>query len=134
MVVLDTNIVIDALHGNKTVIDEINTFVGDGKLAITAINRYELLRGLIPGEEEEKARLQEFLSSLVIHALGEKEINYSTEIYWKLKERGKLINELDIIIAGISLANNEMLLTNDKDFRSIKSSSHNWDSQIILLK
>jgi tRNA(fMet)-specific endonuclease VapC len=134
MVVLDTNIVIDALHGNNAVIDEINTYVGDGKLSITVINKYELLRGLSTLQDEERARLHEFLSSLVIHALGEKEISYSTEIYWKLKELGKLINELDIIIAGISLSNGERLLTNDQDFRFIKSSSPNWDSQIILLK
>ena len=134
MVVLDTNIVIDALHGKTAVIDEINAHVGDGKLSLTVINQYELLRGLVPDKGEERERLLEFLSSLVVHGFSEKEINYSTEIYSELKERGKLINELDIMIAGISLANNEKLLTRDNDFRFVKSVSHNWDDQIILIK
>lgn len=82
------------------------------------------------GEE----RLREFLSALVIHRLCEKEINCSAETYQKLKERGKHVSVLDIIIAGITMSNRERLLRSDKDFRLIKSSSPVWDSQIILLK
>ncbi|MBX8644886.1 MAG: type II toxin-antitoxin system VapC family toxin [Thermoplasmata archaeon] len=134
MVVLDTNVVIDSLHGDSRVIDAIDTYSEGGKLSITVVNQYELLRGLIPEDEQGNERLREFLSSLIIHTLGEKEINCSAEIYQKLKERGKHVNELDIIIAGIAISNSERLLTSDKDFRSIKSSSPVWDRQIILLK
>ena len=134
MVVLDTSVVIDALHGNSRVIDAINAYVEDGKLSITVLNQYELQRGLVPQDEEEKERLHEFLSAMVIHGFGEKEIDYSAEIYMKLKERGKLINELDIIIAGIALANKQRLLTLDRDFRFIKAASPLWNTQIILIK
>ena len=36
--------------------------------------------------------------------------------YKKLKTKGKIVNELDILIAGIAVANNETLITEDKDF------------------
>ena len=42
MVVLDTSVVIDALHGNSRVIDAINAYVEDGKLSITVLIQYEL--------------------------------------------------------------------------------------------
>ncbi|MCL5252705.1 MAG: PIN domain-containing protein [Candidatus Thermoplasmatota archaeon] len=134
MVVLETNVAIDALHGDNRVIEAVDTYAEGSKLSITVVNNYELLRGLIPEDEQGNQSLREFLSALIIHTLGEKEINCSAEIYQKLKERGKHVNELDIIIAGIAIGNSERLLTSDKDFRSIKSSSPVWDRQIILLK
>ena len=134
MVVLDTNVAINVLHGDSGVIDAINTYSEGSKLSITVVNQYELLRELITEGEQGRERLREFLSALIIHTLGEKEINCSAEIYQKLKERGKHVNEPDIIIAGIAMSNSERLLTSDRDFRPIKSSSPVWDRQIILLK
>ena len=44
-------------------------------------------------------------------------------MYRKLSESGRMINELDLLIAGISAANNEVLITRDKDFGKLKSDS-----------
>jgi len=44
-------------------------------------------------------------------------------LFGKLKESGKLINENDLLIAGIVLANNEVLLTRDRKFGNINDAS-----------
>jgi len=40
-------------------------------------------------------------------------------IYKRLREAGKMISENDLLIAGISLANDEVLLTRDQKFGNI---------------
>lgn len=51
----------------------------------------------------------------------------AVKMYKHLSEKGKLINELDIIIAGIASANKETFITKDKDFLNLES------NKIILL-
>ena len=43
----------------------------------------------------------------------------AAEIFNRLKEKGKLINENDMLIAAIAMANKETLITGDKDFGEI---------------
>ncbi len=43
-------------------------------------------------------------------------MNKAVNLYSKLKEKGKKVNELDVLIAGVAAANNELLITRDKDF------------------
>jgi len=45
-----------------------------------------------------------------------------------LAQKGRMINELDLIIAGIALANNETLITKDRDFLNFES------EKIIVIK
>jgi predicted nucleic acid-binding protein len=62
----------------------------------------------------------------VYHTTDESAIK-SAQIYKRLKEKGGLIGENDIIIAGICLANREVLVTSDKDFKRL-----GLDSIIII--
>ena len=48
-------------------------------------------------------------------------VNEAVKAYKKLKEKGKMVNELDVLIAGIAAANNETLITKDKQFVNSKS-------------
>jgi predicted nucleic acid-binding protein len=50
------------------------------------------------------------------------------KIYEKLKTKGCLINEFDMIIAGIAAANDEILITRDQDFSKLES------PKIIILR
>ncbi|HUC38774.1 MAG TPA: type II toxin-antitoxin system VapC family toxin [Candidatus Acidoferrum sp.] len=117
MVVFDTNLLIDALSGQKDAIETIKSYKGKENAAITIIGEYELLKGKKFSEQQS---IDDMLRDLNVYALGEREIEKSAEIYRNLKNEGKLIDEFDILIAGIAIANNEKLVTNDTAFKEIK--------------
>ncbi len=116
MTVFDTNIIIEYLKGNKKAVDAIKKYSPEG-IAVTFINEYELLRY---GETERIENVFETLISKikVYHTTDEAAIR-AAQIYKKLKEKGSLIGENDILIAGICLANRETLVTNDNDFKRL---------------
>lgn len=115
MVVLDASIIISALKNQKKAIEAIEKYKNKEQAAITILNKYELLRGVERFDKD----LKEFVNSLKIYDLGEKEINLTLEVYENLKKKGGMINEFDILIAGIVMANNETLLTEDNHFKKI---------------
>ncbi|MHA1425736.1 MAG: type II toxin-antitoxin system VapC family toxin [Candidatus Helarchaeota archaeon] len=111
MILLDTSACIDYLKGNrdlKKVIEE-----QDDLIHITAITIYEINIGF----ERTKRKISEqrykqlykpwldFISSMEIFSLGFKEAEKSAEIYDRLEEKGQRIDDNDILIAGIMLAN-----------------------------
>lgn len=108
---------IDYLKGDKKAIDIVNKYSHSEGIALTFVNEYELLRY---GEFEDIENMFETLISKlkVYHTTDDAAIK-AAQIYKKLKNKGKPISENDIIIAGISLANKEKLITNDKDFERI---------------
>ena len=62
---------------------------------------------------------EEVMSRFVIYQTSSTASSKSANIYKALKSSGKMINELDILIAGICEANDELLITFDNDFKRI---------------
>ncbi len=118
MVVLDTSIVIDLLKGRAKAAEIIRPYEGKEKIAITVLSRYELLRC---AKKPDRFKILGFLDSVKVYSLGELEFDRAVDIFKELSSRGNIINEFDILIAAIALANNETLLSFDKDFKGIKN-------------
>ncbi|AKA49543.1 hypothetical protein IX51_11045 [uncultured archaeon] len=118
--VLDTNILIGLAHGQKNVVAALNDVL-DETPAITVINKYEFLRGiLISNLQEGKKEVQmSFLNQLEVYDFTSRTAGYCADIYTKLRANGKLINELDVIILGICAENRVRLITNDQDFKGV---------------
>jgi tRNA(fMet)-specific endonuclease VapC len=117
MVIFDTSLLIDALRGEKVAIDIIKSYKDKEEAAITIINKYELMKGKKFLDDKV---IDLFISSLKIYYLGEEEAAEAIMIHKELTKQGKMINELDILIAGIAVANNELLVARDGDFGNIK--------------
>ncbi len=120
--IFDTTLLIDALSKDQKAINAIESYKGKENAAITILNKYELLRGRKFSEQQTLGKLMDGLN---LYGIGNGEIVTSAEIYRALRTKGKLINEFDILIAGITVANNEKLVTNDKDFKEIKKLGYN---------
>ncbi|MGA3059939.1 MAG: type II toxin-antitoxin system VapC family toxin [Candidatus Bathyarchaeia archaeon] len=118
MVIFDSSIVIDALRKKKSVMDLIESYAEKERIAITVISKYEILRGTI---EKDISLVSELLSQFVIYDLEDSGIREAVKSYKRLAEKGKLVNDLDVLIAGIASANNETLITKDKDFLSFEN-------------
>lgn len=127
MVVFDTNLLIDALSGQKKAIEAIGSYKGKESAAITVLSKYELLRGKKFSEQQ---TMDAMIGDLNVYGLGEQEVEESVGIYRALKAQGKMIDELDILIAGIAIARKEKLVTNDTGFKEIKKLGY---SNIIVI-
>ena len=127
MSIFDTSILISALAGETWAEKAMEMYSGSG-LATTVINKYELLKGRSFRTEKENRVIRHLLENLLIRDLDDSAVSRAAQLFDELKVRGKRIDEFDILIAAISIANNEILVVSDKHFDSI-----NYD-KIINIK
>ncbi|MDE1856897.1 MAG: type II toxin-antitoxin system VapC family toxin [Candidatus Micrarchaeota archaeon] len=116
MAILDTNILIDYLHGRDKTGWMVERLSESGEIAITSINKYELLKKF-PREP----KLASLLDQMKIYPFDDAASSKAAELWQELRKVGKSIDEMDLLIAAIALANDEILFTEDKAFGNIDS-------------
>ncbi len=127
---LDTDILSYYLKGDKGVQRKVAEYLESfSSLNISIITQYEIRCGL----EHKKATRQIkefeiFISTCNIIGLTQKSILISAKEYGRLKRKGIIIGNSDMLIAGIAKSNNMHLATNnEKHFKNIKSLQiSNW--------
>lgn len=117
MVILDTSILINFLNGRVAAKRAIEKFA-DQEFKVTIFTKYELLRG---EDSDNTAKMSAFLETLNVLDYTDEALKESILIYKELKKKGRPINEIDVLIAGISIGNKEMLLTSDRGFVEINN-------------
>ena len=117
MTFLDTSVIIDFLTGDEKIVSLMKELIAKDQIKTTAITEYELLKhtNILKRNAAEK-----FLAAVTVCPLDRASARKAASIYEKLRETGKIINENDVLIAGISLTSNELLLTRDKKFAAIE--------------
>ena len=115
MIVIDTNVVIEYLKGNEIIIQTVNEYSKNHGIGITYISEYELLKY----SDKKNKVLEEFIENITVLYPDNTSAARSAEIFRKLRSSGDLINENDILIAGIALKNNNKFITLDSDFNKI---------------
>ena len=128
MIVLDTNACIDYLNGVNNIREVLKN---QGELVhLTSISIYEVSIGL----ERTKRKISQkrfdemnkvwldFISGMEIYSLGYKEAIKAAQIFDGLESRGELIDDNDILICGIMLANgiSKILTRNIKHFEKVE--------------
>ncbi len=116
MTFIDTSVIIAFLAGDEKVVAFVKEHANTESIKTTTITEYELLKHK---KALKKHLAEEFLSEITICPFDSASARKAASIYEKLKETGKMINENDLLIAGISFANGELLLTRDKKFANI---------------
>lgn len=115
MYFLDTSAVLELLYGTEK--GEIIKKLVTGKpIFISSFTSYELFLGL---KEKELEKIKTFFKEVTVIDFDKKAAWKSAEIERNLKKEGKLINKVDIFIAGICLIHNFVLVTCDSDFKEI---------------
>lgn len=121
---LDTNVLIELIHGNRTVINHIID-VGISSCAISVISVHELYYGAYntPSEKyfiQEMNRIKMLLSRFKIISLPEMPDDYG-RIKTSLRLHGHIVDEFDMMIAGQALFYGLTVVTNNlKHFRDIE--------------
>jgi predicted nucleic acid-binding protein len=121
--VLDSSAIIKALKYAELA-DKMSKIMGDSPLVTTSICKQELLS---VKNDKEQFVIKQLLDTMHVLEHTSKAAECGAEIYHELRKKGTLINEFDILIAGICKANHAHLITFDKDFAKIK------DLQVTVL-
>jgi len=124
MVCLDTTFLVDLIRGNEKVRSlKDNIDKGSEAVTIATPSIIELIKGLKIGNmrENEEEKINVLVSSLNILNLDKDSAILSGRIEGELIKKGDMIDLEDIMIAAISITNNEKLITrNEKHFKKIK--------------
>jgi len=120
MMLIDTSVIIDFIAGNEKLVSLIQEIANKEEIKTTTITEYELLKH----KTKLKRQLAEdFLSELTVYPFDSDAAREAAVLFEELKNSGRMINEADLLVAGISLANDEVLLTRDRKLASVGKSN-----------
>ena len=125
MICLDSSFIIDILKKKPEAIETFHNIKLDFPVT-TLINVYELVSGIYRTKdkkyEEHIQVLEIFLEDVKVLTLDRTSIFKAAEICAELSEQGKIIEDLDILVAGICLSHGctRIATKNIKHFSRIK--------------
>ena len=128
----DTDILSFYLKGNQKVIKKFQDYVSEDDfngINITEITYFEILAGLEYRKASKQIKLfEEFIFKCNIIKLSNSSLKLSAKQYGILRQKGIIIGTPDLLIAGIAMANNLILVTNNqKHFNPISElNTANW--------
>jgi len=116
---IDTDIISLFLRNHPQVVLHFEKYLKTYRaINFSIITYYEIMSGL--KYKDAKRQLKSFLeltNKSTIVLATETTIDLSAEIYANLRKKGTLIDDIDILIAGIALANNTIGNTQFKPFQ-----------------
>ena len=130
---IDTDILSYFFKGDPDVIKNFEKYLDlYDILEISIITYYEILSGLHAKNAFKQLKIfEEFVSENIVVPLTEESAKLSAEIYASLRKTGKVVDDIDLLIAGIAIENDMILITNNnKHFGRIPElKTENWKKQ-----
>ena len=121
---IDTNILSFFFRNHSLVVERCQAYLNDyDKINISIITYYEIVSGLKHRDAQRQlTSFQEFISYNTVLPLSTSSATISADIYAILRNKGTPINDIDILIAGIAIANDLIIVTNNiRDFGKIEN-------------
>jgi len=121
-VIIDTDILSYYMKGQSTVVENFENHINElGFVYISRITIIEILGGLkSKNADKQISKLKNFIAKHKILDTSEFSSEISSSIFAQLQKIGKHSGNYDILIAGIAIANNLTLVTNnEKDYENI---------------
>lgn len=117
MACLDTNVIVDFVKGDESIIDLVTSYAKKEGLSTTVITEYEILKY---NNATIRDLCEKFIDAIKIHEFDRAAAREASGVFRVLRATGKMINENDILIAGLVASKNETLITRDKDFTKVE--------------
>ena len=121
---IDTNILSFFFRNHSLVVERCQAYLNDyDKINISIITYYEIVSGLKHRDAQKQLTcFQEFVSYNTVLPLSTSSATISADIYANLRNKGTPIDDIDILIAGIAIANHLIIVTNNiRDFGKIEN-------------
>ena len=118
---LDTNQVVYYLRQETRVIDDLQSRRGEG-LAVSIISVAELYEGIFRATNPNEAEraLNNFLSEVTVLSIDEEAAKIFGQERARLRQVGRPMSDLDLLIAATALRHDLTLLTADRDFERLE--------------
>jgi len=112
---IDTDILSYYFKGDAIVVANFQKYLAKYEIIeISLITYYEIMSGLLYKNALKQLEIfNDFVSENVVIAATEESCKISSEIYSKLRNNGELIDDIDLLIAGIAIENEMTLITNN---------------------
>ncbi|MFZ0513307.1 MAG: type II toxin-antitoxin system VapC family toxin [Candidatus Nitrosopolaris sp.] len=126
MACLDTNFIIDLIRNDSDALEKLRSLSGE-PICTTAISAAELYRGAWKSNDRERetTKIRKILGNMRVISFDDSCAAVYAELYCQLKSNP--IKEYDLLIASMTISNDETLLTRDDDFRRVtKLSCDSW--------
>jgi len=116
----ETSFIIDFLREKNDAIEKYRAIKAQ-KLETTSVVAWEILRGpKLYGRVKEYNDAIKFLERLNILPFTLTSSRIASEIELELKEKGRSVNLIDVLIAATAIENNSKLVTRDEGYENIK--------------
>lgn len=130
---IDTDILSYYLKGDSIVVKNFENYLDFFDiLEISIITYYEIMSGLhAKSAFKQLSIFEEFVKENLVLPLTEESAKLSAEIYAKLRQSGKTLDDIDLLIAGIAIENEMTLVTNnDNHFLRVPGlKTENWKKE-----
>ena len=120
---LDTDILSEFLRGNPKIMDRVDEHLMEyGFISLSIITYYEILNGLLYKDARKQlSKFEDFVELNKVIPLTKRMAKIAANIQADLRKKGTEIGHTDTLIAGIAIASELELITNNKEhFNRIK--------------
>lgn len=114
-VLIDTDILSEFFRGNSLVVSAIKNYLEEhGTISLSIITYYEILNGLLYKDAKKQLMsFKEFVALNTVIPLLQPAAAIAAKIYADLRKTGNEIGHTDTLIAGIAIANDFVLISNN---------------------
>lgn len=112
MIVADTDVLIDALRGEREAVERVTRGLNLGSLYTTAVTAFELASGA--KGYQQSLRIGHLLDALPVLAFDEPSSTRAVELRRRLEGQGRGIGMADYLIAGVCLCRDAALWTRNR--------------------
>ena len=116
-VLIDTDILSYYFKGDKKVVDNFELYLQHYDLIeISIITYYEILGGLLAKNAlKQLSVFEDFVVENIVTPMTDNSAKISAELYSTLRQTGKMVDDIDLLIAGIAIDNDLTLITNNEN-------------------
>lgn len=134
-VLIDTDILSYFFKGDADVAKSFAKYLDHFDLIeISIITYYEITSGLLAKNAFKQLTVfEDFVSENLVLPVSEKSVRKSAELYAFLKQSGNMLDDIDLLIAGIAIENKMVLVTNNEShFGRIPGLKiENWKKHVL---
>jgi len=127
---IDTDILSYYFKGDEIVVRNFESYLQYYDLIeISLITYYEIIGGLLAKNALKQLTIfEEFVAENLVLPMSEKSAKISAELYSTLRQSGNIVDDIDLLIAGIAIENDMILVTNNEShFKKIPGLKiENW--------
>ena len=115
-VLIDTDILSYYFKGDEVVIGNFENYLDQNDLlAISLITCYEIIGGLLAKNALKQLTVfDDFVAENIVVPMTDKSAKISAELYSSLRQNGIIVDDIDLLIAGIAIENDMILATNNE--------------------